>query len=59
VGSQYLRDPEGRFCELYGIYPSGAALVRPDGFVAWRARSMERDPFGSLTRVFVELLMKH
>jgi 2-polyprenyl-6-methoxyphenol hydroxylase-like FAD-dependent oxidoreductase len=59
VGSQYLRDPEGRFCEAYGLYGSGAALVRPDGFIAWRARSMHRDPFGELTRALVDLLMKH
>ncbi|MEX0591779.1 MAG: FAD-dependent monooxygenase [Xanthobacteraceae bacterium] len=59
VGSQYVLDPERRFCEAYGLYPSGAALVRPDGFIAWRARSMHRDPFGELTRALVDLLMKH
>jgi 2-polyprenyl-6-methoxyphenol hydroxylase-like FAD-dependent oxidoreductase len=31
-----LADPEGRFCEAYGISTKGATLVRPDGFVAWR-----------------------
>ncbi len=31
-----LGDPEGRFCEAFGISTKGAALVRPDGFVAWR-----------------------
>jgi 2-polyprenyl-6-methoxyphenol hydroxylase-like FAD-dependent oxidoreductase len=31
-----LGDPQGRFCEAYGISTKGAALVRPDGFVAWR-----------------------
>jgi 2-polyprenyl-6-methoxyphenol hydroxylase-like FAD-dependent oxidoreductase len=25
------------FCEAYGITPSGAVLVRPDGMVGWRA----------------------
>jgi 2-polyprenyl-6-methoxyphenol hydroxylase-like FAD-dependent oxidoreductase len=30
------QDPEGRFLRVYGIEPSGAVLVRPDGFVAWR-----------------------
>jgi 2-polyprenyl-6-methoxyphenol hydroxylase-like FAD-dependent oxidoreductase len=25
------------FCEAYGIGPDGAVLVRPDGYVAWRA----------------------
>jgi 2-polyprenyl-6-methoxyphenol hydroxylase-like FAD-dependent oxidoreductase len=27
-----------RFAEIYGIGVEGAVLVRPDGFVAWRAR---------------------
>jgi putative polyketide hydroxylase len=31
-----LGDPEGRFCESFGISTKGAVLVRPDGFVAWR-----------------------
>jgi hypothetical protein len=31
-------DASGRFAELYGIGREGAALVRPDGFVAWRTR---------------------
>jgi hypothetical protein len=33
------RDQSSSFCEDYGIEPSGASLVRPDGFVAWRATS--------------------
>ena len=30
--------PAGRFEALYGVEPDGAVLVRPDGFVGWRAR---------------------
>src|SRR5262249_39241689 len=44
VGAPSLRDPEGRFPEAYGLAPSGAALVRPDGFIAWRARAIEEAP---------------
>ena len=29
------------FAEAYGITPAGATLVRPDGFVAWRAQDYE------------------
>ena len=29
-----LGDPEGRFDSAYGLSPTGAVLVRPDGFVA-------------------------
>ena len=34
----------GRFADAYGISPSGAVLVRPDGFVAWRAKEMNETP---------------
>ena len=32
-----LRDPESRWQAKAGISANGALLVRPDGFVAWRA----------------------
>jgi hypothetical protein len=38
-----LGDPEGRFCSSYGLAQAGACLVRPDGFVAWRAKSADGD----------------
>jgi putative polyketide hydroxylase len=31
-------DPEGTWCRAAGVGDRGAMLVRPDGFVAWRAR---------------------
>ncbi len=37
----------GAFTDAYGVTPSGAVLVRPDGFVAWRAKS--RDDAASVT----------
>jgi len=37
VGSDDLRDADDRFPAAYGISSSGAVLVRPDGFVGWRA----------------------
>ena len=39
VGGGELRDPGGGFLQAYGLPAAGAALVRPDGFVAWRATS--------------------
>jgi 2-polyprenyl-6-methoxyphenol hydroxylase-like FAD-dependent oxidoreductase len=33
-----FHETAGRFPELYGVGGSGAVLVRPDGFVAWRSR---------------------
>lgn len=38
-----FEDPEGRFAKTYGITDEGAVLVRPDGFVAWRAEASEGD----------------
>ena len=31
------------FAEVYGTGEAGAVLLRPDGFVAWRARSAPDD----------------
>ncbi len=36
-------DPEGAWCRAAGVGDHGALLVRPDGFVAWRARGAEAD----------------
>jgi hypothetical protein len=45
-----LRDPDGRFCSAYGLSAVGACLVRPDGFVAWRAQAAAQDTAGSVER---------
>ncbi len=39
IGKSGLVDSAGEFEDAYGISSSGAVLVRPDGFVAWRAIS--------------------
>ena len=38
-----FEDAEGRFPQAYGISSSGASLVRPDGFVAWRSEQSAHD----------------
>jgi 2-polyprenyl-6-methoxyphenol hydroxylase-like FAD-dependent oxidoreductase len=43
-----LEDVTGAFDELYGISESGAVLVRPDGFVAWRSAQAPADPSAAL-----------
>src|SRR5215469_12200560 len=30
-----------KFCDAYGITATGAVIVRPDGFIAWRSRATE------------------
>lgn len=53
---------EGRrgnaFTEAYGLEPSGAALVRPDGFVAWRAPALPRNPAAALTGALRRVLCR-
>ncbi|MFC4148495.1 FAD-dependent oxidoreductase [Micromonospora mangrovi] len=36
------------FAERYGLQPGGAALIRPDGFVAWRTARRPADPGAAL-----------
>ena len=38
-GVEGLEDPGASLSDLHGIEPDGCVLVRPDGFVAWRARN--------------------
>ena len=49
---------EGRFEELYGTGAAGAVLVRPDGFVAWRARAADDDAEALLARAFSQILAR-
>ena len=58
VGGASLRDPEARFGEAYGLSSTGVALVRPDGFVAWRAQAMEPGPDKVLGRALRALLSR-
>jgi 2-polyprenyl-6-methoxyphenol hydroxylase-like FAD-dependent oxidoreductase len=39
IGEDGLSDPGNRFPQAYAISGSGAVVVRPDGFVGWRAPS--------------------
>ncbi|WP_028923058.1 FAD-dependent oxidoreductase [Pseudonocardia acaciae] len=42
----------------YGTTATGATLVRPDGFVAWRARTLPEQPEHELQRVLRRLLAR-
>ena len=39
IGAAGLEDRADVFQQRYGIDPDGAVLIRPDGYVAWRAKS--------------------
>ena len=49
---------ETEVAEAYGLGPSGASLIRPDGFVAWRAPTAPADPAAALTDVLETVLMR-
>ena len=58
VGGTGLADPEGCFPGAYGISPSGAVLVRPDGFVGWRAPEAAGAPEQALRQALQTLLCR-
>jgi 2-polyprenyl-6-methoxyphenol hydroxylase-like FAD-dependent oxidoreductase len=58
VGTALLRDPDLRFAEAYGLAGAGAVLVRPDGFVAWRARQLASDAETAMEHALASVLMR-
>ncbi len=46
------------FTAAYGIEPSGAVLVRPDGYVAWRRTRSVPDPTEQLTAALGAVLCR-
>ncbi|HVQ13602.1 MAG TPA: FAD-dependent monooxygenase, partial [Vicinamibacterales bacterium] len=55
VGGE-ISDPAGGFTGSAGITPSGAVLVRPDGFVAWRQETSHRGLPHTLRAALMECL---
>ncbi len=53
-----VADPESRFEDSFGVSNTGAALVRPDGFVAWRAPTLPTDPAGAVTEALRAVLSR-
>lgn len=49
-------EPDADWAALHGIADTGAVLVRPDGFVAWRAAELPSDPEGWLADVLGAVL---
>jgi putative polyketide hydroxylase len=46
------------FTAAYAISASGATLVRPDGFIAWRSPAASGDPEAELTRTLAAILQR-
>jgi len=53
-----LADPSGRFAAVYGLTDTGATLIRPDGFVGWRAQTLPANPESALREALASLLVK-
>jgi 2-polyprenyl-6-methoxyphenol hydroxylase-like FAD-dependent oxidoreductase len=56
ISDRDLEDTEERFEEAHGVTRTGAVLVRPDGYVAWRAATDERASAGTAAGVMAGLL---
>ena len=54
-----VSDPDGRFADAYGLSPSGAVVVRPDGFVAWRAVDAAGASKAAMTALLSSLLCRN
>ena len=53
-----LVDPSGTFAAAFGVGADGAALVRPDGVLAWRSPAGSRADAATLTGVMKQVLAR-
>jgi putative polyketide hydroxylase len=51
-----VHDASGSLADAVGISPAGALLVRPDGFVAWRARGLDGSTAATLHAAVAQIL---
>jgi 2-polyprenyl-6-methoxyphenol hydroxylase-like FAD-dependent oxidoreductase len=58
VGSDELADVDGGFADGYGISAAGAVVVRPDGFIGWRARDATECSAETMAGVLATLLCR-
>jgi putative polyketide hydroxylase len=57
-GPDDLRDVDGAWGTAYGVGDTGAVLVRPDGFVAWRSPGAVADPAQALGEALERVLCR-
>jgi 2-polyprenyl-6-methoxyphenol hydroxylase-like FAD-dependent oxidoreductase len=58
VGAPPWSDPDSRFCGAYDVNPDGACLVRPDGYVAWRAKADAANREATIDQALAALLAR-
>ncbi|MFG1798104.1 FAD-dependent oxidoreductase [Nocardia sp. NPDC049149] len=57
IGTDYM-NPDNLFHTAFGITDTGATLVRPDGFVAWRTTTLPQRPDSELLRALTRILAR-
>ncbi|KAM6534774.1 hypothetical protein FALCPG4_004398 [Fusarium falciforme] len=55
VGDEVDETNQGEFSEAFGVDDTGAVLVRPDGYIAWRAATKPQDRLDSLREVLARV----
>ena len=58
VGSDLL-DIEGKWSERYGVTAAGAVLLRPDGYIAWRARTAASSAATTLREALARIMFRN
>ncbi|GAA2299372.1 FAD-dependent oxidoreductase [Streptomyces hawaiiensis] len=58
VGAEETPEVVERFLARYGVQRTGAVLVRPDGFIAWRSGGVVGEPAGALRAVLDAVLRR-
>ena len=58
VGGADLRDVDNRWSASYGVAVDGAVLIRPDGFIVWRAKNARSKPEATLREAFEQLTFR-
>jgi len=57
IGADLL-DINGKWAERYGVTAAGAVLLRPDGFIAWRARTAASSALSTLREALARILFR-
>jgi putative polyketide hydroxylase len=56
VIGENLVDVENTFSTRFGLADTGAVLVRPDGYIAWRAKELKPDSEEALVQALLSVL---
>jgi threonine dehydrogenase-like Zn-dependent dehydrogenase len=57
IGSDLL-DVNSKWAERYGVTAAGAVLLRPDGFIAWRARTAASSALTTLREALARIMFR-